>query len=378
MNVLDLFSGIGAFSIAAESAGMNVIAHSEIDKNCQKLLKQKYPNVPQLGDICHVKKENIGQTVTLIAGGSPCQNLSIAGRGEGLAGKESQLWFEYLRLVKEFSPEWLVWENVPNALSSNGGLDFLTILRGLDECGYHVAWRVLDAQYFGVPQRRRRIFIVGHLRDGRAAKVLFDSASLSGSLKTRPGTWQSPATAPTLTANAGGTNRMAGQGNELDFLVFQQQAFDTYVEGQDTASTLKARDYKDYGDLLAVNPHVSHRMNPETGKLETIEIPNDLLVFSPASYKRGVEKNYLHRASIAATLRAKNNSGSTDSEEHLIQSGLIRRFTPLECERLMGFPDGHTIGFSDSARYSMLGNSIAVPVAKWIFERIAEVNNETN
>lgn len=349
MNVLDLFSGIGAFSIAAESTGMNVIAHSEIDKNCQKLLKQKYPNVPQLGDICHVKKESIPQTVTLIAGGSPCQNLSIAGRGEGLAGKESQLWFEYLRLVKEFSPEWLVWENVPNALSSNGGLDFLTILRGLDELGYHVAWRVLDAQYFGVPQRRRRIFIVGHLRDGRAAKVLFDSASLPGSLKTRPGTWQSSATAPTLTANAGGTNRAAGQGNELDFLVFQKQRSDTWQENANVASTLAARDYKDYGDLLA---------------------------FSPASYKRGIEANYLHNAKVAATLRAKNNSGSTDSEEHLIQSGLIRRFTPLEAERLMGFSDGWTEGFSDSARYSMLGNSIAVPVAKWIFERIAEANNE--
>lgn len=348
MNVLDVCTGIGAFSKAAKSIDAKIIAQVEIDKNCQKLLTKQHPEAKQLGDIRNVKEENFAEPINLLCGGTPCQQLSIAGNGKGLAGEESQLWFEYLRLAQELRPSWLVWENVPNALYTNRGADFLQILRGLDECGYHVAWRVLDAQYYGVPQRRRRIFLVGHLGDGRAAEVLFERESLPGTLKTRPRTWKPTAVTGTLAASAGGTARPAGQANELDFLVFQRQRSNEFVEGATIASTLASRDHKDFGDLLA---------------------------FSPATYKRHIEKNHLHAAEVAATLRAKNNNGYSDSEEHLIVNGLIRRLTPTECERLQGFPDGHTEGFSDTARYHMLGNSIALPVAKWIFERIKAVDS---
>lgn len=348
MNVLDLFSGIGAFSLASQHVGFNVIAHSEINKHCQTLLADKFPNVQQLGDICNVKKSDFREPIDLIAGGSPCQDLSIAGRGEGLAGTQSRLWFEYLRLATELKPQWLVWENVPNALHANGGADFLAILRGLDECGYSIAWRVLNAEYFGVPQRRRRIFLVASLGNGRAAEVLFERESLPGTLRTRPEKWQAPAVAGTITSSASGTARTGGNANQVDLLVFGRQHSHTFTENPQVASTLAARDYKDFGDLVG---------------------------FSPASYKRDVESNYLSSRGVASTLRARNNRGQSDTDEHFIVNGMIRRLTPLECERLMGFPDFWTNGFSDTFRYHGLGNSIAVPVAKWVFEQIAAVQS---
>lgn len=345
MKVLDLFSGIGAFSMAAESAGMQVIAHSEIDKNCQKLLANKFPNVRQLGDICNVKKEDFAESVDLICGGSPCQNLSVAGKREGLDGTESRLWFEYLRLVKELKPRWLVWENVPGALSSNGGADFLTILRGLDECGFHVAWRSLNAEYYGIPQRRRRIFLVASLGNGSCAQVLFERESLQGTLRTRPEQWQASPVAGTITSSASGTARTGGNANQVDLLVFGKQRSDTWKESASVGATLAARDKKDFGDLLS---------------------------FAPSRYKRGFGSE-LKNASVANTIQANTNSGFSDTDEHIITGNLIRRLMPIECERLMGYEDNWTLGFSDAVRYTMLGNSIAVPVAKWIFERIAKV-----
>jgi DNA (cytosine-5)-methyltransferase 1 len=427
MNVLDLFSGIGAFSLAAERTGMNVIAHSEVDKNCQKLLANKFPASRQLGDICNVKKEDITESIDLIAGGSPCQNLSIAGRGEGLAGAESRLWFEQLRLVKELKPRWVVWENVPNALSTNGGRDFLEILRGLDECGYHVAWRIFDAQYFGVPQRRRRIFLVASLGDGSCAQVLFERESLPGTPRTKPGTWQTTPLAPTLAASASGTARTAGrQQNEKDFLIWNKERTNQFAESRakTVASTVLARDKKDFGDLVAtldcrnqvLNHNISGTLQSKSNggyslnfinpvlsfntsfylrgfgsELHEAEVANTLqankgrgfaatdeviLSFSPATYKRPIENNPLKATNVASTLRAKNGAGSTDSDEQIVVSQMIRRFTPLECERLMGFPDAWTEGFSDTVRYSMLGNSIVVSVLMWIFMRIQAVEYE--
>jgi DNA (cytosine-5)-methyltransferase 1 len=205
---------------------------------------------------------------------------------------------------------------------------------------------VLDAQYFGVPQRRRRIFLVASLGNGDCAKVLFERESLPGTLRTRPEKWQSATVAGTITASASGTARTGGNANQIDLLVFGKQRSNKFQESASVASTLAARDGKDFGDLLA---------------------------FSPATYKRGFEKNHLHEMRVAATLRAKNNKGSTDTEEHVVQHGLIRRLTPLECERLQGFPDNWTVGFADSIRYTIMGNSIAVPVVTWIFQNLAAV-----
>lgn len=162
---------------------MECVMQCEIDSNCRKLLDAKWPDVPKWDDVrsLHVERGS----VDLICGGFPCQNLSVAGKREGLAGERSGLWFEYLRILDETRPEWVVIENVPGLLSSNGGRDFAVVLRGLVELRYRCAWRVLDAQHWGVPQRRRRVFIVGHLgASGRAAEVLFESEGVPGDTET--------------------------------------------------------------------------------------------------------------------------------------------------------------------------------------------------
>jgi len=176
---ISLFSGIGGGDKGLEDAGMTCVLQVEIDPNAMLVLNHHWPNVKKERDVCNVSKKTTGYA-DLIIGGFPCQDLSVAGKREGLAGERSGLWFEFRRIVEDIRPEWVVVENVPGLLSSNRGRDFAIILSGLVKLGYGVAWRVLDAQYFGVAQRRRRVFVVGHLGDGRAAEVLFEPEGVQG------------------------------------------------------------------------------------------------------------------------------------------------------------------------------------------------------
>lgn len=177
MRYVSLFSGIEAASVAWEGLGWEPVAFSEIEPFPCELLAQRFPNVPNLGDITKIDWSEYAGAVDLVVGGSPCQSFSIAGNREGLAG-ESGLMFEYIRAVRELRPYWFVWENVPGALSSEGGAAFGQLLSEMDELGYGLAWRILDAQFFGVAQRRRRVFLVGSLGSPRAAEVLFEPESL--------------------------------------------------------------------------------------------------------------------------------------------------------------------------------------------------------
>ena len=185
MRYLSLFSGVEAVTLAWEPLGWEPVAFCEIDQFPSAVLAYRFPDVPNLGDIREVDwiefKDKFG-SVDVVVGGSPCQSFSIAGKREGLSGESGLMW-EYVRAVRYLMPEWVVWENVPGALSSGYGEDFRCLLENLDECGYGLAWRVLDAQFFGVPQRRRRVFLVGHFGDGRAAEVLFEPESLRWDLE---------------------------------------------------------------------------------------------------------------------------------------------------------------------------------------------------
>lgn len=184
---VDLFAGIGGFSKAFRSTGAKTVAVVEIDKNCRNVLRRHFPEAAQFDDIKNVSGDDLRAAGFIpergvITGGSPCQDFSIAGKRVGLDGERSGLFREYLRLLEELQPKWFVFENVPGLLSSNGGRDYGAVQRALVECGYSIAGRILDAQHFGVPQRRRRIFIVGHLGiSWRApAEVLFEPESLCG------------------------------------------------------------------------------------------------------------------------------------------------------------------------------------------------------
>ena len=183
MKYISLFSGIEAATVAWEPLGWEAVAFSEIDPFPSAVLAQRFPNVPNLGDITKVDWSEYRGAVDVVVGGSPCQSFSIAGNREGLKG-ESGLMFEYIRAVREIMPRYFVWENVPGALSCEKGAAFGQLLSEMDDLGYGLAWRVLDAQFFGVAQRRRRVFLVGCLGDAeRAAEILFEPESLS---------WDSP------------------------------------------------------------------------------------------------------------------------------------------------------------------------------------------
>lgn len=195
---VSLFAGIGGFDLAMERNGVKVVATVEIDKSCNKVLARHFPSATQFTDIQQVTGKDLinagfDPSNGIITGGFPCQDLSVAGKRAGLSGARSGLFWEIRRLMEETESKWFVLENVPGLLSSNGGKDFGIVLGEMADLGYSVGWRVLDAQYFGVPQRRRRVFIVG-CRTGNGEhirQVLFEregvSRNLEASGETRQG-----------------------------------------------------------------------------------------------------------------------------------------------------------------------------------------------
>lgn len=178
---VSLFAGIGGFDLAMQRNQVKVVASVEIDKACNQVLAKHFPDTKQFTDITEVKGSDLidagfNPSGGIITGGFPCQDLSVAGKRAGLAGERSGLFWHAARLVEETQSEWFIIENVPGLLTSNGGKDFAIVLGEMAELGYSVAWRILDAQYFGVPQRRRRVFIVGRRAGGASpAEVLFKS-----------------------------------------------------------------------------------------------------------------------------------------------------------------------------------------------------------
>lgn len=178
---LSLCSGIEAASVAWQQLGWQPVAFAEIEPFPCAVLAHHYPDVPNLGDMTAIDGSNYRGTIDLIVGGTPCQSFSVAGKRGGISDPRGALAFAFVELVRDVSPRWIIWENVPGVFSSGEGADFKAFATALVQCGYHVAWRVLDAQYFGVPQRRRRVYLVGHFGDWRpAAAVLFEPHSLRG------------------------------------------------------------------------------------------------------------------------------------------------------------------------------------------------------
>src|SRR5271165_4560693 len=180
MNYVDVCSGISAPTVAWGSLGWKCLAYAEIDRFPSAVLKHRYPETPNAGDFTKIQGDEYG-TVDLLVGGTPCQDFSVAGLRAGMDGERVQLTTEFARLAERIRSRWLVWENVPGVLSIDGGRAFGMFIGLLGKLGYGIAYRILDAQFFGVPQRRRRLFVVGYLGDWRrAAAVLFERHSLSG------------------------------------------------------------------------------------------------------------------------------------------------------------------------------------------------------
>jgi len=340
-----LCSGIEAATQAWHPLGWEPAFFSEIEKFPSAVLAHHYPDVPNHGDMTKFK-DWPDHAIDLLVGGTPCQSFSVAGLRGGLADPRGNLMLTFGAVAKRYQPRWLVWENVPGVLSSNGGRDFGTFLGMLAELGYGFAYRVIDAQHVrtrrharAVPQRRRRVFVVGYLGDWRpAAAVLFDRESLSGNSAPR---------------------REAGEG---------------------VAGTIGARTCRSVGTQDAANEHliastgdVAHCLN--AGGMGRIDYESETMVAFDLNQITSKTNRSQPDPSVHHTLPA------ASCPPHLATQWAVRRLMPVECERLQGFPDGFTDipwrggRAADGPRYKALGNSMAVNVMTWLGERIQMVED---
>lgn len=339
MKYISLFSGIEAASVAWEGLGWEPVAFSEIDPFPCAVLAERYPAVPNLGDVKEIKWKRYRGKVDLVVGGSPCQSFSIAGKREGLDGASGLMW-EYVRCVREVRPRWLLWENVPGALSSSRGEDFRCLLDSLGDLGYGLAWRVLDAQFFGVAQRRRRVFLVGRLGEQPPSQVLFEPGSLSGDFET------GRKERARIAARSGGGAHGGG--------VVAMTSWDVQSK----------RIYSADGPSPSLPAGSGEGMNIQP-----------IICVGDATSKAAVDEG------VAGTLKVGGSPGYISAKTATQgRKYVVRRLTPTECERLQGFPDGWTkVPYRgkpaeecpDGPRYKALGNSMAVPVMRWIGGRIA-------
>jgi len=293
MKYISVCSGIEAATMAWSPMGWKAQFFSEIEKFPSAVLKQRHQGVPNLGDMTKFKDWS-NYDADVLVGGTPCQSFSVAGLRKGLDDPRGNLMLTYLSIANRYRPQWLVWENVPGVLSSNGGKDFGTFLWALGELGYGFAYRVLDAQYFGVPQRRRRVFVVGCLGDWRRAAAV----------------------------------------------LFERQTMDFNFEPK--------RNQQD-----------------------------EIYAFVPSAFTRG----FGERPNNSGVIGTFQKSGTETNQAVCFEDGTCRYLTPLEWERAQGFPDDYTkIIFNDreasvKERRGALGNSMAVPVMRWIGERIEMVRS---
>ena len=423
-------SGVEAATVAWHDLGFEPQWFSEVDAFPSAVLQHHYPNIPNHGDMTKFKEWNNDKTIDLLVGGTPCQSFSVAGLRKGLSDPRGNLMLTYLAMADRFKPKWLVWENVPGVLSSNGGRDFGTFIGALGKIGYGFSWRILDAQYFGVPQRRRRVFVVGCFGDWRsAASVLFEPESMSGN--PAPSREERQKVAPTVTVgppfSRTGNSRVEADALVTTAFASKQVSLNTADE---VALTLMASDYKEPQAVTYAMPGNWIGRKPENGgnqvepfvELSPCQTATDVHavayehhaqdsrvkelpeVCSTVTAKYGTgggnmpivasSEKQQWPAEVASTLDAHYGDKMGYENQH-INSGAplfvrgkattVRRMTPRECERLQGFKDDYTQipwrgkepkDCPNGHRYKAMGNSMAVPVMRWIGERIQMVEEE--
>lgn len=427
-----LFTGIGGFEVGFAAAGVETAWSAEIDPFCNRILASRFPQTPNLGNVEAINGRRI-EPVGVISFGSPCQDLSAAGKRAGLAGARSGLFFQAARIINECRPAFAIWENVPGALTSNGGRDFATVLYTFRELGANdVAWRTIDSQYFGVPQQRRRLYLVADFRGRRAGEVLFDAercrghlapgraapegdpAAFAGGLRGLGGAGGRDAAhmvpdpceaGPTgeglhAVAKSLGSNGTGGQRLDLDH--------DTYVmthgPAPGLAFTLSARDEKGvsssvdqvsliYG-IQDARP-LARKMQNGSGFRQadvayTLDGLNTQAVAIPQAFTTRLTMDATGQPRDTTVALTSGHQG--DGTPMLHHGKIIRRLTPLECERLQGFPDGWTClcqsldswaadpgramfacTCSISARYRALGNAVTTTVVEDLAENILKI-----
>lgn len=339
INYLSVCSGVEAASVAWKDLSWKPVGFSEIEPFPSAVLKTHYPEVVNYGDMTKYKEWNINESVNLIVGGTPCQSFSIAGLRKGLEDERGNLALIYCQMLAKYKPKWFIWENVPGVLSSSRGRDFASFLGAVAELGYGFAYRVLDAQYFGVAQRRRRVFVVGCLGDWESPReVLFESESLCRDNQKSKGKRKSPA---------------------------------SYVGRSTTASGKDT-----FGTLMANAGSKQWLGNQEA-------FTGDYHILETKVYENHGTDSRIKEVSVSPTVTARWGTGGNNVPLAHTTTKVVRRLSPVETERLQGFPDNYTNimwrnkdNAPDSLRYKSMGNSMAVPVMRWIGERINNINKD--
>ena len=376
MKYVSVCSGVEAATVAWHPLGWEPQWFSEIEPFPSEVLAQHYPDTPNFGDMTKFKEWPNDRPVDLLVGGTPCQSFSVAGLRKGLDDPRGNLMLTYLAIAERYSPRWLVWENVPGVLSSNRGRDFGTFLGALGQLGYGFAYRVLDAQYFGVAQRRRRVFVVGYLGDWRrAAAVLFERESLSG--HPAPSREKREDVASYTPSSIGsyregiGTLRSSGGdlGGGSENLVAKTltrgvgQRYDFETETLPVTGFIQQTTHTLRGEGFDAGEDGTGRGTPIIPAVAFD--PNQITSKTNRSQPKPEQCHTLPSSSAAPVLFAPS----------------VRRLTPRECERLQGFPDDYTLiqyrnkPAADGPRYKAMGNSMAVPVMRWIGQQIQMVEN---
>ena len=420
-------SGVEAATLAWEPLGWDCGWVSEIEPFPCAVLHHHWPDTPNLGDMTDetfLERSAARGPIQCLVAGTPCQSFSVAGLRGGLGDDRGNLALRFCQVALDLQPPWLVWENVPGVLSSNGGRDFGAILRALVECGYGFAYRVLDAQYFGVPQRRRRVILVGYFGDWRPpAAVLFerevvqrditprretreDAAADAGSgithsltsrigVAEEDGTGRGSPLAVTVAAQRGSHQSGSGQRYDLDHETYVPEiamivnAREDPITASGKSLPLGARD-TGHAVCYPINSMAALRdqgadQNRQTfgigangDPLPTLSNQHHHAIAFQAVGDRGNPS--INTYDVMPPLM--HDTGS-DRGAAICQSLTVRRLTPVECERLQGMPDHHTRipwrsnpaeDCPDGPRYRAIGNSMAVPVMRWIGERIELVD----
>jgi DNA (cytosine-5)-methyltransferase 1 len=379
VKVLSLFSGVGGFDMGLENAGMQTVFQCEWDKHCRTILDRHWPTVPKWDDVSTLTGEHIlahAPVIDVVAWGSPCQDLSVAGKRAGLEGGRSGLFYEGMRIINELRkasngryPRISIWENVYGALNSNKGEDFEAILKEMVEAGSLLCeWRVLDAQYFGVPQRRRRVFVVAVFDSATANRcpdpLLPVSEGLLWHFKTGATTRQSSASTASASVESGREQERPILIDRAAFNQGENAQYATHISDDPITPSLVSR-----GPHAVATIGFSHTQGLDAQPSESAW---------PTLRKEGNGHAVAHHQ-VVGTLRSGGDGGVPSSRgEHLVTESTmaVRRLTPLECERLMGWPDDHTrykadgTEQADTHRYKQCGNGVASPVAQWIGEQL--------
>lgn len=449
-----LFAGVGGFDLGMESAGWNCEWQVEWDKHCQSVLRKHWPTVPKYFDIRDVDGSKL-TPVDCIVFGSPCQDLSVAGKGGGLEGSRSGLFYEAIRVIKEMRdatknefPKWTIWENVPGAISSNKGNDFAKVIDEMANIGaLAIEWHILDAQWFGVAQRRRRIYMLacynpgtvarcpeqilpvpkdskGHIKQSRkkgkraseAVASILGKPSVYG--ETGHGKWTEGGVSIRATdykrpeANIVAEDPISFHAKQdpissenVSQTLYGQNGIAVAVPGPIIVDGTRTNDIRIYEDQIT--PTLKHRMGTGGGQVPLVGLENPILAYD--GYNNAISEDVYRTLRIGidsadhiaipiqgTIIGRSDKSGpqgkgfgdendpsytlDTISQHGVMTSDLLlRKLTPMECERLMGFPDNHTKYddegkvIADTNRYKMCGNAVASPVAKWIGEIIKNV-----